>query len=195
MEQVYDWRYFLQVSEAVILRSSRLKEPYNSICTRTSPFISASYRTQPDSYFPYLNYKVVQIWPGLIVCKEVTVCPGHIWTTLYIGDTRSLSLCCWSLLCFVWLITNALACFALYFVSCHYADGLSKLLVDWTPLRACAVKYTSHRNPGFKTVGNSRDLFKYTVTLRRGKRLPASRRVAAAEATKLKSDQLLWAMR
>jgi hypothetical protein len=30
-------------------------------------------------------YKVVQIWPGLIVCKQVTVCPGHIWTTLYFG--------------------------------------------------------------------------------------------------------------
>jgi hypothetical protein len=29
------------------------------------------------------TYKVVQIWPGLIVCKQVTVCPGHIWTTLY----------------------------------------------------------------------------------------------------------------
>jgi hypothetical protein len=27
---------------------------------------------------------VVQIWPALIVCKQVTVCPGHIWTTLYI---------------------------------------------------------------------------------------------------------------
>ena len=30
------------------------------------------------------KYKVVQIWPGLFVCKQVTVCPGHIWTTLYI---------------------------------------------------------------------------------------------------------------
>jgi hypothetical protein len=28
-------------------------------------------------------YKVVQIWPGLIVCKQVAVSPGHIWTTLY----------------------------------------------------------------------------------------------------------------
>jgi hypothetical protein len=28
-------------------------------------------------------YKVVQIWPGLIVCKLVTVRPGHIWTTWY----------------------------------------------------------------------------------------------------------------
>jgi hypothetical protein len=27
---------------------------------------------------------VVQIWPGRFVCKQVTVCPGHIWTTLYI---------------------------------------------------------------------------------------------------------------
>jgi hypothetical protein len=25
-----------------------------------------------------LYYKVVQIWPGLFVCKQVTVCPGHI---------------------------------------------------------------------------------------------------------------------
>jgi hypothetical protein len=32
------------------------------------------------------NYKVVQIWPGLIVCKQVTVCPGHIWTTLYVTE-------------------------------------------------------------------------------------------------------------
>jgi hypothetical protein len=29
-------------------------------------------------------YKVVQIWPGLIVCKQVTVRPCHIWTTLYL---------------------------------------------------------------------------------------------------------------
>ena len=29
------------------------------------------------------TYKVVQIWPGRFVCKEVTVCPGLIWTTLY----------------------------------------------------------------------------------------------------------------
>jgi hypothetical protein len=33
------------------------------------------------------TYKVVQIWPGLFVCKQVTVCSGHIWTTLYILST------------------------------------------------------------------------------------------------------------
>jgi hypothetical protein len=32
-------------------------------------------------------YKVVQIWPGLTVCKLVTICPGHIWTTLYFNIT------------------------------------------------------------------------------------------------------------
>jgi hypothetical protein len=35
------------------------------------------------SWPPVIN-KVVQIWPGLFVCKQVTVCPGHIWTTLYL---------------------------------------------------------------------------------------------------------------
>jgi hypothetical protein len=33
--------------------------------------------------YTHMIYKVVQIWPGLFVCKQVTVCPGHIWTTLY----------------------------------------------------------------------------------------------------------------
>ena len=35
-------------------------------------------------HIPSTKYKVVQIWPGLFVCKQVTVCPGHIWTTLYL---------------------------------------------------------------------------------------------------------------
>jgi hypothetical protein len=35
------------------------------------------------------TYKVVQIWPGLFVCKQVTVCPGHIWTTLYYISTQT----------------------------------------------------------------------------------------------------------
>jgi hypothetical protein len=35
-------------------------------------------------------YKVVQIWPGLFVCKQVTVCPGHIWTTLYLAQIKNL---------------------------------------------------------------------------------------------------------
>jgi hypothetical protein len=30
-----------------------------------------------------VTYEVVQIWPELFVCKQVTVCPCHIWTTLY----------------------------------------------------------------------------------------------------------------
>jgi hypothetical protein len=38
----------------------------------------------PEWKAPVSYYKVVQIWPGLFVCKQVTVCSGHIWTTLYI---------------------------------------------------------------------------------------------------------------
>ena len=34
------------------------------------------------------KYKVVQIWPGRFVCKQVTVCPGHIWTTLYKANVQ-----------------------------------------------------------------------------------------------------------
>jgi hypothetical protein len=41
---------------------------------------STSHRGMWDMH----KYKVVQIWPGRFVCKQVTVCPGHIWTTLYI---------------------------------------------------------------------------------------------------------------
>jgi hypothetical protein len=43
------------------------------------------------------RYKVVQIWPGLIVCKQVTVCPGHIWTTLYFPDYLNINLRLWQL--------------------------------------------------------------------------------------------------
>jgi hypothetical protein len=32
-------------------------------------------------------YKVVQIWPGLFVCKQAGYSPGHIWTTLYFTYT------------------------------------------------------------------------------------------------------------
>jgi hypothetical protein len=42
--------------------------------------------------FCLVLYKVVQIWPGRFVCKQVTVCPGHIWTTLYSTDAGILQL-------------------------------------------------------------------------------------------------------
>ena len=40
-------------------------------------------RARVHTYISLLIHKVVQIWPGLFVYKQVTVCPGHIWTTLY----------------------------------------------------------------------------------------------------------------
>jgi hypothetical protein len=44
---------------------------------------SQAFSTRPSAARLSVIYKVVQIWPGLFVCKQVTVCPGHIWTTLY----------------------------------------------------------------------------------------------------------------
>jgi hypothetical protein len=37
----------------------------------------------------HATYKVVQIWPGRFVCKQVTVCPGNIWTTLHLDQLNS----------------------------------------------------------------------------------------------------------
>jgi hypothetical protein len=45
-------------------------------------------------------YKVVQILPGRFVCKQVTVCPGHIWTTLY--QVVFASSCMLYVLIYVW---------------------------------------------------------------------------------------------
>jgi hypothetical protein len=55
------------------MRPSVLKRPSDEHKQKTD---------RPESIHRAL-YKVVQIWPGLLVCKQVTVCPGHIWTTLY----------------------------------------------------------------------------------------------------------------
>jgi hypothetical protein len=51
--------------------------------TKRSPEIVSVLNVRAEWIYIYI-YKVVKIWPGLFVCKQVTVCPGHIWTTLYI---------------------------------------------------------------------------------------------------------------
>ena len=56
-------------------------------CMRSCNWEGQLHRLYFSMQFGYIivipKYKVVQIWPGLFVCKKVTVCPGHIWTTLY----------------------------------------------------------------------------------------------------------------
>jgi hypothetical protein len=47
------------------------------------PILSQINKVQATPFCIFNIYKVVQIWPGLFVCKQVTVFPGHIWTTLY----------------------------------------------------------------------------------------------------------------
>ena len=60
------------------------------LAPRTTPKLGLSATAYSIySQLPFISvgcssiYKVVQIWPGLFVCKQVTVCSGHIWTTLY----------------------------------------------------------------------------------------------------------------
>ena len=55
---------------------------YGRVSTRLYIHNRRSFSSKIYTRFNKMIYKVVQIWPGLFVCKQVTVCPGHIWTTL-----------------------------------------------------------------------------------------------------------------
>jgi hypothetical protein len=58
-----------------------------SLSTHTVPCTSQAfhYTPWPCKFLKILaNQNSNTRWPGLFVCKQVTVCPGHIWTTLYI---------------------------------------------------------------------------------------------------------------
>jgi hypothetical protein len=56
------------------------------VCVRVCRLMLQLDRIEAVSTVRLGMYKVVQIWPGLIVCKQVTVCPGHILTTLYVRN-------------------------------------------------------------------------------------------------------------
>ena len=71
-----------------------------------------------------LLYKVVQIWPGLFVCKQVTVCPGHIWTTLYFSGNCLSRLSGWWCACAC--MTSQEHLFADHCES--YAEGMANML-------------------------------------------------------------------
>jgi hypothetical protein len=57
---------------------------HKTTVTKIIRILIAIGNTSEVQNIPLKLYKVVQIWPGLLVCKQVTVCPGHIWTTLYL---------------------------------------------------------------------------------------------------------------
>jgi hypothetical protein len=71
------------------MRMHTLTRPGTHRHARTHRQISNTYRFSTATMMSkrawmLTLYKVVQIWPGRFVCKQVTVCPGHIWTTLYV---------------------------------------------------------------------------------------------------------------
>jgi hypothetical protein len=83
---------YTQVLEAVSFFHVFLQKPPHAFLF--SPIRATCHPPHPWFDHPNNIYKVVQIWPGLFVCKQVTVCPGHIWTTLYVEyKSRSSSLC------------------------------------------------------------------------------------------------------
>jgi hypothetical protein len=64
-------------------RLCRIEQPNLFLCVF---YVTLAIHVESNRFPFWELYKVVQIWPGLILCKLVTVCPGHIWTTLYITD-------------------------------------------------------------------------------------------------------------
>jgi hypothetical protein len=60
------------------------KHNYQTLCKIQNPHFTHTHARARAIYIYIYIHKVVQIWPGLFVCKQVTVFPGHIWTTLYI---------------------------------------------------------------------------------------------------------------
>jgi hypothetical protein len=72
--------YIRTPSAAQSVRSQMTKQLQNNLTQKLQPFLKGA---QFSTFIAKIEYKVVQIWPGLFVCKQVTVCPGHIWTTLY----------------------------------------------------------------------------------------------------------------
>ena len=79
------------------------------------------------------SYKVVQIWPGLFVCKQVTVCPGHIWTTFYYKTGT-----------FHWLAALPASwrhiSWAFFFLCCHTSGKFSEF--EWQSKDSKTFKFT-----------------------------------------------------
>jgi hypothetical protein len=102
--EVFYWRSYVIVCD---LETAKMRRPWPALgcCARerertihmyikccvvhilciylTGPQIQQFKYTVHKMFF-FCMYRVVQIWPGRLVCKQVTVCPSHIWTTLYI---------------------------------------------------------------------------------------------------------------
>ena len=72
--------YNVRTSIVVSLLTGFVRGTYGKWLDLPCCFERASYSS---NQLPVSKYKVVQIWPGRFVCKQVTVFPGHIWTTLY----------------------------------------------------------------------------------------------------------------
>jgi hypothetical protein len=88
-----------------------------------------------------LTYKVVQIWLGWFVCKQVTVCPGHIWTTLYVRDSLYITFMnnhCWNDRCCSVPYIQQHFCISLLRYSCSVLCSNCPYYQLETELRCCS---------------------------------------------------------
>ena len=71
--------------EILIFSFTEEKQPLRHHEGESSSKYSRQYTFREELHLsPIPLYKVVQIWPGLFVCKQAGYSPGHIWTTLYL---------------------------------------------------------------------------------------------------------------
>jgi hypothetical protein len=83
-----DWAISAYVTKTQPKLHTNMLERHNSKFLQQWP----SYFAAKRAIFPFSRKRAgrsVLIWPGLFVCKQVTVCPGHIWTTLYLMIIKS----------------------------------------------------------------------------------------------------------
>jgi hypothetical protein len=123
---------------------------------------------------------VVQIWPGLFVCKQVTVCPGHIWTTLYTNE--------------IWKDSHTKACGATH---CDKATA-GMQFAAWQQLlssvqvlgciqaRHCPLTWYGHQNLSYESFYVHTLCCRYSDWLRAGRfgdRISAEARISAPVQT------------
>jgi hypothetical protein len=131
------------------LNPSNVKDAWNKF---TIGHFSFGYQAQPFSGHPPTMRSETNE-PLRLLWLRATNPPGQLLPAPELFRCFKVSLLTHLEVFYVWSeisvrrITNGLMCFTLCFLSCHYAEGLSKPLVNWAPLRPCVVKYTSRGNP------------------------------------------------
>ena len=76
----------IQISYDALSLAQQIPNTANYLCIQMKSYVINKFCGYANNARSSIRiyYKVVQIWPGLFVCKSGDISPGHIWTTLYI---------------------------------------------------------------------------------------------------------------